>query len=276
MRRQKYLKERQGNHMSKLGFTFYPKDWWSSDSYFNLDAFERYVYLECLFLMYTNGGYLTQDKAQLENRIREPIKPNSWDKITQSFVSTDLGFTLPSVNKRLKKAVTNRLNGQKGGRPPSNQKPKKPNLETQNNPPLEREREYKGEIEGESEREEEKTKLTPSQNFHSFGKQPIETLKKNCAGHTIWLQSIGMKNSLTMDQVTEWFEAFCLHLVASGKTEETEQEFKRYCASWIGSEVRQGRKPITTPPPEKKQKMDPTSALQQALIKKHGNRYYET
>src|SRR5690606_23978647 len=130
---------------TKLGFTFYPKDWWSSDSYFNLDAFERYVYLECLFLMYTNGGYLTQDRTQIENRIREPIKPNSWDKITQSFISTDLGYSLPSVNKRLKKAVTNRLNGQKGGRPPSNTKPKKPNLETQNNPPLEREREYKGE-----------------------------------------------------------------------------------------------------------------------------------
>lgn len=109
---------------------------------------------------------------------------------------------------------------------------------------------------------------SPTQNF-SF-KQPIEVLKKNCAGHTTWLQSIGMKNSLLMPQVLEWFEAFCLHLAASGKTEETEQEFKRYCASWIASEVRQGRKPITTPPPEKKMKIDATTAIQSALIKKYG------
>lgn len=117
---------------------------------------------------------------------------------------------------------------------------------------------------------------SPTQNFNSFGKQPIENLKKNCAGHSTWLESIGMKNSLSMEQVVEWFEAFCLHLVASGKTEETEQEFKRYCASWIASEVRQGRKPITTAPPDKKQKTDPTTAFQDALIKKHGSRYYQT
>ena len=32
--------------MSKLGFTFYPKDWWTSDTYFDLDIVERYYYLE--------------------------------------------------------------------------------------------------------------------------------------------------------------------------------------------------------------------------------------
>lgn len=110
----------------------------------------------------------------------------------------------------------------------------------------------------------------PTQNFsNSFGKQTIENLKKNCAGHSMWLQSIGMKNSLSIDQVSEWFDAFCLHMLASGKNEEYEQEFKRYCASWIASEVRQGRKPITTPVNTSKEKIDITDALQQSLIKKH-------
>lgn len=90
--------------------------------------------------------------------------------------------------------------------------------------------------------EEEKKSHTPVfQN--SFGKQPIETLKKNCAAHSSWLDSIGMKNSLLPNQVLEWFEAFVLHLLSTGKTEETESEFKRYCSSWISSEIRQGRKP---------------------------------
>ncbi len=89
---------------------------------------------------------------------------------------------------------------------------------------------------------EEKKSHTPVfQN--SFGKQPIENLKKNCAGHTSWLDSIGMKNSLLPDQVLVWFDAFCVHLLSIGKTEETESEFKKFCSSWISSEIRQGRKP---------------------------------
>lgn len=115
-----------------LGFTFYPQDWWTSDRYFSLDATERYIYLECIFKMYSNGGYLNPNKKLLETQLRTEIKPNCWDKITEFFVLTDLGYYDISVLKRLKKSVSNRVNGQKGGRP---KKTQKPNLETQNNPP---------------------------------------------------------------------------------------------------------------------------------------------
>ncbi|MDH5825804.1 DUF6291 domain-containing protein [Sphingobacterium faecium] len=105
--------------------------------------------------------------------------------------------------------------------------------------------------------------------LNSFGKQPIENLKKNCAGHTVWLESIGMRNSITMIQVMEWFDAFCLHILASGKIEETESEFKKFCSSWISSEIRQGRKPQIEAPPDN-QKVNATDAIQQSLIKKYG------
>ncbi|MEI2271868.1 DUF6291 domain-containing protein [Sphingobacterium sp. ML3W] len=106
----------------------------------------------------------------------------------------------------------------------------------------------------------------------SFGKQSIEILKKNCAGHKSWLDSIGMKNSLLPDQVLEWFDAFCLHLLSSGKTEETESEFKRYCSSWISSEIRQGRTIKIEQPPEKSKpaKVNLQQAFQQSIIKEHG------
>ena len=71
--------------MAKLGFTFYPKDWWTSDTYFELDPFERYVYLECLFLMYANDGYLTTSKDKLELRLRTQIKPSTWEKNNPAF-----------------------------------------------------------------------------------------------------------------------------------------------------------------------------------------------
>lgn len=118
--------------MTKLGFTFYPKDWWTSDSFFELEPLQRYIYLECLFLMYTNDGYIKTQKTQIENRIRVEISPEDWSKITQLFTQDEFGFTHNSVNKRLRKTLANRENGKKGGRP---KKPKKPNLETQKNPP---------------------------------------------------------------------------------------------------------------------------------------------
>ncbi len=227
--------------MSKLGFTFYPKDWWSSDTYFDLTAIQRYIYLECLFVMYSNDGFMKTQKTQFENRIRTKIDEEDWNCVVEKFEEIDGQYTHISVNSRLRKAVTNRENGKKGGRPP---KPTKPKTETQNNPPLEREREIERESKREIESECEKKEESHTPVFqNSYGKQPIENLKKNCAAHSSWLDSIGMKNSLLPHQVLEWFEAFVLHLLSTGKTEETESEFKRYCSSWISSEIRQGRKP---------------------------------
>lgn len=116
--------------MSKLGFTFYPKDWWTSDTFFNLVAEERYIYLECIFLMYQNDGYLNLTKEQIERRLITQIKPKVWDKITQILTKTDLGYTHNSIKKRTSKSTTSRENGKKGGRP---KKPNNPEI----NPPLE-------------------------------------------------------------------------------------------------------------------------------------------
>lgn len=122
----------------KLGFTFYPKDWWTSESYFELTPIQRYYYLECLFIMYSNDGFMKTQKTQFENRTRTQVLQSDWDLVISKFILDNGQFTHPSVNKRLRKTVANRENGKKGGRPP---KPKKPNLETQKNPPLESERE---------------------------------------------------------------------------------------------------------------------------------------
>jgi len=133
----------------KLGFTFYPKDWWTSDKFYNLEPIERYIYLECLFVMYQNDGYIKTQKTQLERRLSLSISDLQWQNITEGFVIENDLFTHKSVNKRLRKAIANRQNGTKGGRPPKEDKPKKPSLETQNNPPSERERESEEEREDE-------------------------------------------------------------------------------------------------------------------------------
>lgn len=121
------------------------------------------------------------------------------------------------------------------------------------------------------EREINNIGVSPTQNFTSYGKQPIEILKKICAGYSEWLTVICKKNSLTMDRVLEWLDSFELHLLGKGTNEETESEFKRYFNSWITSEIRQGRTPQVKAPPEQKQKIDATSAMQNSLLKKYGH-----
>ncbi|WP_208103238.1 hypothetical protein [Myroides sp. LoEW2-1] len=130
---------------TKLGFTFYPKDWWTSETYFTLTLTQRYLFLECLFIMYSNNGYLSNNKDLLQNRLRTEITNSDWEAVTKEFLLEGKNFTSTSVNKRLKRAISNRENGKKGGAPKGNnnatKQPNQPKKTTQNNPPLERERE---------------------------------------------------------------------------------------------------------------------------------------
>ena len=134
---------------TKLGFTFYPKDWWTSETYFTLTLTQRYLFLECLFIMYSNGGYLTNNRELLGNRLRTQISETDWEAVTKEFILEGENYTSLSVNKRLKRAISNRENGKKGGAPKGNnnaqKQPNQPKKTTQNNPPLEREREGEGE-----------------------------------------------------------------------------------------------------------------------------------
>lgn len=120
-----------------LGFTFYPQDWWTSETFFILNETERYLFLELIFSMYSNGGTVKNNKVLFENRMRTKIEDSVWKTITDLMVKDGEYLTLLSVNKRMKKAEASRENGKKGGRPQGIEKPKKPNLETQKNPPLE-------------------------------------------------------------------------------------------------------------------------------------------
>ena len=164
--------------MSQLGFTFYPKDWWTSDSFFLLQPFERYIYLECLFMMYSNDGFISSNKMIVERRLGTTIKDEVWNKIADLMVKDNDQLTHKSVNKRLRKTLANRENGKKGGRPKDsenksnkeNEKPKKPKKETQKNPPLEKEREYKENIKENISVSLSPNGSTPTKSFKQFSK----------------------------------------------------------------------------------------------------------
>ena len=205
--------------MDKLGFTFYPKDWWTSETYFTLTPIQRYYYLECLFIMYTNGGYMKTQKTQLENRMRTQINEDDFNSVIDLFILEDDKFTSPTVNKRLRKALANRENGKKGGRPRKDEeKPKKPSSETQNNPPLEREREREIEL-----------------NIHQIDNWILELKTQQQFIDGLYLTY--KFRDKTIFKVAQRFKS---HLMAFPKNHENFNEFRNHFRTWIGFEIKKG------------------------------------
>lgn len=213
----------------QLGFTFYPKDWWTSDKFFNLEPIERYIYLECLFIMYQNDGYLKTQKTQIEKRLTLKITDEQWENITEGFVTENNLFTHKSVNKRLKKAITNRINGSKGGRPPKENKPKKPNLETQNNPPSERERE--------SEEEKEDEGIQPSNYDATFF--TISDFEKLDLEDGTFMMIACRDSKKSIDEVIAFKIEFVKYQKAMGaKAWKSEKDAKLHYVNWLKKQQR--------------------------------------
>ncbi|GGH24820.1 hypothetical protein FAZ19_16150 [Sphingobacterium alkalisoli] len=244
--------------MANLGFTFYPKDWWTSDAFFEFTLVQRYVYLECLFVMYANDGYMKTQKTQVENRLRTQISEEDWKVVTERFVIENGQFTHQSVNKRLRKATANRENGKKGGRPRSQhpekgqneefEKPKKPKSETQNNPPYKREIEIESKIEVE---EENKKGIAVDDELNSsdlpkptpWGEyQSMDDLEKVLLSHKSWQADFGKSLGLDHpDHVPIWIEKFFIFCKGSGKEHRKDSEAKSHCQSWTRRQIELGK-----------------------------------
>lgn len=237
--------------MDKLGFTFYPKDWWTSESYFDLSPIQRYYYLECLFIMYSNDGYMKTQKTQFENRIRTQVLDSDWVFVTERFILDNGFFTHTSVNKRLRKTITNRENGKKGGRPKKEEeKPKKPKTETQKNPPLEREREREIEIENnitsneeilnknlkekievfefseiKNEEEKKEKKVAPKKRNQDFKIELQESPS--------WVESVAMQKKIKCDEVLKLLDEFQLHLESVFDDKPNKKEYANHFVNWV-------------------------------------------
>lgn len=192
--------------MDKLGFTFYPKDWWTSETFFEFTPEQRYIYLECLFIMYSNDGYMKTQKTQLENRLRTQISDEVWNIITEKFIQDDNGYTHASVNKRLRKTIANRENGQKGGRPPKTQitqieNPKKPTLESES------ESESEKEIEIKEKQKKKKEPSAPVDIYKNIEKHPMQLQMEfrdlNDKIKKLYPGVLNIKNQMSIDQYAE-------------------------------------------------------------------------
>ncbi|MGV6946990.1 DUF7833 domain-containing protein [Sphingobacterium kyonggiense] len=243
----------------KLGFTFYPKDWWTSDSFFELSLVQRYLYLETLFVMYSNGGFMKTQKTQLENRMRTQITDEDWQIVTERFVLIEGKFTHPSVNKRLRRTTANRENGKKGGRPPKNttktgentlsEKPKKPNLETQNNPPLEIEREREREIKENiysvpisSVENKNQENENPKNPWDQYSPLDYTTPRSDLLCDLEFITRIGNNQVISNEQTISWINKFFDSIETTKESHTTLQAYRKHCMNWINSKITNQKK----------------------------------
>ncbi len=134
--------------MSKLGYTWYPKDFISDPDVMMMTPTERSIYRDLIDLAYMNGNKITYSIDALvryTNATAKEIK----QVIETKGVQHDGYFSIPSCDKRLEKAERSRTNGKTGGKPKDEPKPNpEPNPDlTQNTTQEQRQRERERERE---------------------------------------------------------------------------------------------------------------------------------
>lgn len=139
--------------MSQLGYTWYPQDWWTSETFKRLKRFPmvRYTLRELFDLMYKEGQPVEMNRDFILDDFNIDLSEDEYYKLMEYIeVQPDGKWWISSIKKRISKAEAARENGKKGGRPSkekkdqikpkisTNQKPnnpeKKPNNETQETP----------------------------------------------------------------------------------------------------------------------------------------------
>lgn len=107
--------------MSQLGYTWYPQDWWTSETFKRLKRFPlvRYALRELFDLMYKEGRPVEMNREYLIDDFNIELSDEEYNKLLEFIVIEDDGkWWTQSIRKRLSKAEAARENGKNGGRPP--------------------------------------------------------------------------------------------------------------------------------------------------------------
>ena len=171
----------------RLGYTFYPKDFSSDPEVMMMTPSERGIYRDLIDLAYLNNNAIKYSFVQLA-KYTNSTEQEVEEVLLKKGKKVGNNWTIPSCNKRIAKAMANRENGKRGGRPKkTKQNPTYNPTETQ----TERQRE------SEEENEEEKEKRTY-----------IEFLKND--NLTIYEQMLMNLRLSDEDKFLEFFENKCV------------------------------------------------------------------
>lgn len=111
----------------------YPLDWWSSETFFNIDdEVLRYRFLEMMFLIYNEGGFWRDNKPHFEKRFRRQMSERDWQELADLYIVEMLAdgevyWYHDAISKRLDisppQIVANRSNGNRNKDPNGSQLP---------------------------------------------------------------------------------------------------------------------------------------------------------
>ena len=187
--------------MSKLGYTFYPKDWQTDDDIFELTLEERGFYRELIDLAMLNDNK-TKSNVNIWSR-----KFNASKDVILSILKRLLELDLieynddtlfiPSCEKRLKLV----RGGRNGGKKKPNAKPNvKPNV-----------KQIEIEIEN-------------------------KVLLQNCLNNKNWLNLISKNNNLTIDKLKTQLIKFENDLKLKDDEKGNMKEFKSHFINWLNKQ----------------------------------------
>jgi hypothetical protein len=122
--------------MEKISMPWYPKDWWTSDTFFTLTIPQRYIYLELLFMMWMSAdSRVKNDRVFIGRKLSAELPVQDWQAAVSRLVSDGDYLTSDNVKRRRRPDEARAENGAKGGRPKPGEKPsKEPSLKPSSKP----------------------------------------------------------------------------------------------------------------------------------------------
>lgn len=220
--------------MTQLGYTWYPQDWWTSETFKRLKKFPlvRYAIRELFDLMYKEGAPVKMNKEFLEDDFNIELSDLEYEKLLEFInIKEDGKWWIESIRRRITKAESARENGKNGGRPKGSkkaenneiEKTQKPSEITQdknpNNPPLEIEKKYK------INRKEIESKINNKNDF--FLNENLES--------EVWLETQAMQNKISIVLVKEKLKDFTAYLKNCSDEKLNKRDFNTHFTNWLKS-----------------------------------------
>ena len=217
---------------SKLGYTFYPKDWQTNDDVFELNLEQRAVYRELIDLAMTNDNKvefklstwsrkLGVTIAKLEELIKDLIL---FDLVVRT---DDELYFIPSCEKRLNL----KRGGAKGGKKSSKNKPiVKPIVKPTLKPMIKQGEKKENRI------EEEDNIITTKDIKNIDVVIDNSVFVSKCKTDMQWIESLCMNNKVSEDAIKLYISHFENHLIAMEEQKKTSKQFKEHFSNWINKQ----------------------------------------
>ena len=219
--------------MSKLGYTWYAKDWSSSESVFELELSERGLFRELIDLAMLNDNKTTV-KIKVWCR-KFNVSIDELNTILDKLISlnliviNDTNLFIPSCEKRLNYS----RNGKKGGSKTSTQKPnnKKFTSETEANVQAKVKQTVKPEA---KQRERERERESNNKSKIAVVDYSIhQTFEKEIIIDTFSLENLSRIHSTNIKTIKHYLNLFNSHLVGEREVKTNLKEYQTHFNNWM-------------------------------------------